>query len=899
MEPFDLRVIPPTAQRGILSTLPARDRRLTGARSRSGYRSNVASGPAGGLRGRRASQWWVIAMALAVIGAIAIADAATTAVLAPAVVAGPFLVAVFDDGPTTAFVGALAVVAAAVSLGLQDISGTQQAADVAVVAIGAVAATLVAARRTRREAELQAARPEIDLARRLKLALDAGRMGSWSWDMRTNAVDWDDLLEPLFGVEPGTFEKTFEAWKQTLHPEDRERMLETVEKAVAAGAQFRMDHRTIWPDGSVHWIEGRGEAVFDAAGNVIGATGVAIDIDDRHRADLERATLLASEREARRAAERSMAALTHLQDVTLGLSGASTVDEIADLILEHGISALGARTGYFATVDTEQQTLVMRSQVGYPPNLIDQYRFVEVSASLPAPEVLRTGNPMFVESPVDGVARYPHFPRDDMHGAFVVYPLFVDGTPGGVIALGFDESRHFPDEDRAFIGAVMEACAQALQRALLFEAEQTVQDRLRLLLHASERLAALDDPDTQLQVAADIAADRIGRWATIQLFDGRGALQRVAVSHADRDRVAELEQLLALDLDGGVTSREVIESGRPVLLPRTPATTQPVELSDDVRLIVERVGWRSGIVAPMIAGGRCVGVLTIGDDRPVRLGHVHLEVAMDLGRRSASAYERARLLRSEQELAASALRESQAQLEAEHRLVALLQSSILPDALPNVPGLEFAACYHPAESGIEVGGDWYDAFDVDGGGIVIVIGDVAGHGIAAATLMGRVRNAARAFAVEDPDPGTLLRRLDRVLRVLEDEAMVTAIASHFDPTTRVLSWARAGHPPALVCTGERTEFLDSIGGTPLGAMATEYQVAQHELEPGALLVLFTDGLVERRSAPIDDGLAWLAQRVAATPDADLEVLCEALLDERYSGRPSLDDICVIAMRVQK
>ncbi len=856
----------------------------------------MASVPAEPTTGRDA-QWWVIAAALAVIGAISIGDTATGAVLAPAVVAAPFLVAVVADGRRTAIVGAVAVAAAAVSVALQSISATQRVADILVVGVGALGATLVAATRSRREAELEIAGAQADLARRLRVALDAGRMGTWSWDMRTNTVDWDDMLEPLFGVEPGTFEKTFEAWAQTLHPDDRAGMVASVEAAVRAGGQFRADHRTIWPDGTVHWIEGRGEAVFDRAGNVIGATGVAIDIDERRRHDLERTTLLASERQARRDFEQSAAALAHLQEVTLGLSGATTVDEIADLILERGIAALGAMNGYFATVDDTQLTLVMRSQVGYTTQLIDTYRYVDIDAPLPAPEVLRTGTPMFVESSAEGVARYPQFPRDDIRGAFVVYPLFIEGTPAAVMALGFDETRSFDDGDRAYISTVMEACAQALQRALLFDAEQKSRARLRVLLDASERLAALDDPDEQLRVAADIAATRIGRWASIQMLGPDGRLRRVAVAHADPERLASLHQLLSLQVDRGSIGYKVMETRQPMLLPRP--RNERLTLSEDKEATeaISRLGWRSGIVTPMIAGGRCVGVLTIGDDRQLPLATADLELASDLGLRAASSYERARLLRAEQARAATALRESEERLAAEHRLVALLQSSILPDELPQVDGLEFAARYHPAESGIEVGGDWYDAFEVAGAGVVIVIGDVAGHGMAAATLMGRVRNAARAFAVEDTDPARLLRRLDRVLQELEEDAMVTAIAAHFDPATRRLRYARAGHPPAALRDGERIEFLDTVGGTPLGAMTRPYETGDRVLAPGALLVCYTDGLVERRDRSIDAGLDWLARRLGETDSIALDALCQSLLDERYSAQPSTDDICVIAMRV--
>jgi serine phosphatase RsbU (regulator of sigma subunit) len=293
---------------------------------------------------------------------------------------------------------------------------------------------------------------------------------------------------------------------------------------------------------------------------------------------------------------------------------------------------------------------------------------------------------------------------------------------------------------------------------------------------------------------------------------------------------------------------------------------------------------------------RCIGVLMIGDDRPLRLGAAHLELAMDLGRRTASAYERARLLRAEQERSAVALRESEERLAAEHRLVEVLQRTILPEELPHLSGLEVAAFYQPAETGVEVGGDWYDAFEHPAGGLVIVVGDVAGHGVLAATLMGRLRNVARAFALEDPDPARILARLDNMLQTLEDDAFATAIAAHFEPATRTLTWARAGHPPPLLCSRGEFEYLEDTGGTPLGAMSSDYERSERTLDDGALLLLYTDGLVERRSHPIDEGLAWLASRVCNARERDLDALCASLIEERFGNEPSEDDICVFALR---
>jgi serine phosphatase RsbU (regulator of sigma subunit) len=227
----------------------------------------------------------------------------------------------------------------------------------------------------------------------------------------------------------------------------------------------------------------------------------------------------------------------------------------------------------------------------------------------------------------------------------------------------------------------------------------------------------------------------------------------------------------------------------------------------------------------------------------------------------------------------------------------MLQRSVLPESLPEVLGASITARYRPAERDTEVGGDWYDAFALGDGNVVVIIGDVAGHGIEAAALMGRVRNAARAFAVEDPRPAELLRRLDHLLCTLDEDAFVTALAAVVNVHDATLEWARAGHPPALLCRDGRTEYLEDVGGTPLGSMVRPYESARRHIGHGALLVWFTDGLVERRARPIDEGLAWLAATVSHAGAGDLDALCDDLLAERFAGAPSEDDICIVALRV--
>jgi serine phosphatase RsbU (regulator of sigma subunit) len=305
----------------------------------------------------------------------------------------------------------------------------------------------------------------------------------------------------------------------------------------------------------------------------------------------------------------------------------------------------------------------------------------------------------------------------------------------------------------------------------------------------------------------------------------------------------------------------------------------------DVQRMLAILHPTSIMVIPMKISGRTRGVLVIGHDRVAAFSGSDVELATDVGRRTASAHERATLWQA-----------SQQRFEAEHQMVEVLQRSIVPERLPDIPGTELAAVYRPADVTIDVGGDWYDAFERDGA-ITLIVGDVAGHGIEAATLMGRVRNAIRAYAAEDDDPGTLLARVDQLLHTFEEHTMVTAVVVRYEPTTGDVAWSRAGHLPPLLCDGGGgIRFLDDVNSPPLGTLARGFETARARLGPGSLLVRYTDGLVERRDCILDAGLDWLATRVRETHTQGLDTLCRSLADDPFVPHPSGDDICVLAIR---
>jgi serine phosphatase RsbU (regulator of sigma subunit) len=311
------------------------------------------------------------------------------------------------------------------------------------------------------------------------------------------------------------------------------------------------------------------------------------------------------------------------------------------------------------------------------------------------------------------------------------------------------------------------------------------------------------------------------------------------------------------------------------------ATRKPVVISVSESTVVNPVlllkGVRSMLGVPLVAGGELLGVLHVGTlaEREFTESDVELlEQAADRAARSIGA-ERSRLDRT----AALAL-----------------QRTIAPAALPSVSGLELAARYVPGSTA-GVGGDWYDVFDLPDGRIALVIGDVMGHGVRAAAVMGRMRGALRAYAIEDDDPASVLERFDREVQHFEFGQTATMIYGILDADERALSFSCAGHmPPVLVEPGKEAVWLDHQPDLLLGAQrGAKRRTTRLELPPAWTLCLFTDGLVERRGVDLDAAL----ERVRRLLDLELpsaDAVCAQMMVELIGENSPEDDIALLVLR---
>ena len=235
----------------------------------------------------------------------------------------------------------------------------------------------------------------------------------------------------------------------------------------------------------------------------------------------------------------------------------------------------------------------------------------------------------------------------------------------------------------------------------------------------------------------------------------------------------------------------------------------------------------------------------------------------------------------------------------DHTVAETLQRSVLPDTLPEIAGVDLAVRYLPGTEGVDVGGDWYDAFPLGGRRVGLAIGDVVGHNIASASIMGQLRTMLRAYAVEARGPAEVLERTSAAMARLLPDAMATAVYAVLDLSNNDLSYASAGHPPPVCASvAGHVEYLDGADGIMLGAPGGgAFRAAHTRLAPGAGLLLYTDGLIEHRRRDITEGLDALAGVMGQAAGLTAEQACSHVQARLLGATPRADDVCLLAATI--
>jgi anti-anti-sigma factor len=389
-------------------------------------------------------------------------------------------------------------------------------------------------------------------------------------------------------------------------------------------------------------------------------------------------------------------------------------------------------------------------------------------------------------------------------------------------------------------------------------------DKLRDIQSITDAALSALDPQALLEALVVRVKDALqADTAAVLLLDvPSGQLVATAASGLEE----EVRQGVRIPLGRGFAGRIAAED-RPVILAE-------VDHTKVINPILLDKGIRSLMGAPLRAGGVVIGVLHVGTLSP-----------------RAFTSDDSDLLQVAADRAALAVQALNAQMD--RAAAAALQHSLLPSALPAIGGLEMAARYVPGSG--HVGGDWYDVFVLPSGEVCAVIGDVAGTGLKAAVIMGRMRSALRAYALQTTDPAEVLDRLDHKMRYFEPQAMATVLYAVFSPALDEVRISCSGHlPPLMAVPGQPAVpvgvFPDLLIGVPGTAPRRTKTVP---VPAGGVLCLYTDGLVERRDRPIDDGIARLSAAVTAT---DPEMGCALVMGAMADYIAHVDDVALLLLR---
>ena len=451
-------------------------------------------------------------------------------------------------------------------------------------------------------------------------------------------------------------------------------------------------------------------------------------------------------------------------------------------------------------------------------------------------------------------------------------PLLVEGRVLGVLHVGSLVSRSFTADERDLLQLAADRAALAIQHARLFEQERVARasaERASQQLQALQRvadaaLAHLSDEELLRELLLRITEILHTDTAAILLLDDSGTLLHARAAKGIEE---EVERGVVIPVGKGFAGRIAAE--------RRAITIEDVDHADILNPILREKGIRSLLGVPLLVEGRVLGVLHVGslvsrsftaDERDL------LQLAAD---RAALAIERAFCPRAAPGRRGRAAAPAAADLQG-------------------IPGLELATRYLPA-SGESLGGDWYDVFPIGGGRVAIAAGDVVGHGIDAAGAMAQLRTALRAYAFDGHPPGAVVDRVNRLNCDLGPDAMTTLVYVEVDPELEQLELVNAGHPPPLVIQPDGTAtYLPLQGSIPLGASElARYRADTHPFPAGASIVLYTDGLVERRGESIEQGLERL--QALSTGGGEMEALCARLVDGLVPETRA-DDIAIIAAR---
>jgi PAS domain S-box-containing protein len=746
------------------------------------------------------------------------------------------------------------------------------------------------------ELELSAARSAVGTSvTRLNVALEASSIGTWERDLRTGYIDWDERCAALFGLDgPTRFESEEFMESRFVHRDDAAALQDAMQEAMQQHGQFTAEFRAITVDGSVRWMVARGRLVTDSRGEPVRLLGTILDVTDARRQAAQRLS--------------AMQRATAIAEVAAELAKATKMEDLPEIV-QRGAQVLGAESSALAVFDpdggplrlhmTNRLTDEVQGHVEYPVAGVE----IELDDNQATQYAAMHGRRVLLADREEAIARFPSM-REGMEilhiEAVAALPLRVEGRNLGAFVPLWSTPHPFASDDVEVLEALAAQIALSVsrlqadtERAAAVIAMREANQRLRLLAEAGRILSGTLDIDQQVRELAELVVPDLADWCWLVVVDEQGRLHDMASAHRDpsrREEVAAYVRSMVGVMTDEASARVVTATGRPMTVTSVDWSRVERVLPDaGVREALARLGVGSGSVVPLVARGQTLGALGLFNrEERGPLSPAQVDTAIEIGLRAGLALHHARLFGQQRDLADA------------------LQRSMLT-APPEPDHSHIVVRYVPAAAGAEIGGDWYDAFLQPTGATVIAIGDVVGHDTRAAAAMGQVRGLLRGIGYSSgAAPAEVLTELDRAIEGLALDTMATALVARLEQDADDLRagqvrlrWSSAGHPPPAILTPDgKALLLDDEAPELLLGVAPDTKRREYVtvLEAGSTILLYTDGLVERRDRDLDAGTAELVEVLRACAGLSLEDLCDGVL-ERLFLPDAQDDVAMLGLRL--
>jgi GAF domain-containing protein/anti-sigma regulatory factor (Ser/Thr protein kinase) len=597
---------------------------------------------------------------------------------------------------------------------------------------------------------------------------------------------------------------------------------------------------------------------------------------DRLALAIDHARLYETERRAREHAERAAEQLRRLESITEAALAHLSLDELLEVLLVRLRDMTGGDTVAVMMLDEDSKELATRAALGLDEWLASNPR-MHLGEGFSG-QIASTAQPAALEDAQAAPPGTTAFQASGIRGLLGA-PLVVSGTVTGVLTIGTWEPRAFPAEDRDLLTRAADRMAIAIEHARLFDAERAARAAAELAAERIRRIESITEVALHhISLDEDVLERLLSRvrWVldadTAALYVSDSATQVLVARDPGSGREI-VERDIELPPGGGFAGL-VARRGEAVVVPDASEVEVVSPMLHDIEV-------RSLLGVPLRVQQGLLGVLHIGSRERREFGAEELALLELAGERLAVALDRSRMY------------------EREHYVAETLQRSLLPERMPDIPGAKVASRYLPGE-GEAVGGDWYDVIPMRDGRVALAMGDVVSRGVRAASVMGQLRNALRAYALEGYEPVAILQRLDTVARGMEGREMATLVYAVFDPAAGTLLYATAGHPPPVVAAlGGEVTLLEEGAGPPLGAVPDAvFTAAVAQIPAGGTLLLYTDGIVERRDMWIDEGIERLMRAASRAPGSDPETLLEELATSLLGDEGATDDVAMLALQTR-